>query len=451
MKILGWELSARKAMRTVDAPFGMVWTPNGFVTQNTDPARLLRDGYNLNSTVYGMIMTMYTKFATIPWILYKVKNNTKASQYKTLTSGYHGKAIPDMLRLKAAAFDEIENEVTELWNKPNDYQTGHQFREHLLLFLKATGAAPIYINKGLSGTKPLSLHSLPSQYIKLWADQSLQTFSKAAYTITGADVDIPLDQFIYWKYPNPNYDITGSHIYGLSPLKAASRVLKADNENMEAQAFTFSNKGATGVFTPKDAATAQNASTQVDTIRNAVDFRANGREYGKARTYINNPMDLHTFGMTAQEMESIAAAVQNKENLANVYNFPPYLIQMAKGTDNKYDDAIKYLVTNTLYPDLTGMRDLLNGIILPMFGYKEGQYFFDFDITCLPELQDDIAILRDTAIQLVGSGILNRNEARDLLKYDKVPNTLMDEFTTNTTVQPLSAAFDVMTDIDLND
>jgi HK97 family phage portal protein len=451
MKIGKWNLNLTKAVNKIEAPFGLVWQKNGFVLQNTDTEKLLNDGYGANSTVYGMIKTMHDKFASIPWILYKVKNQQKAKQYKVLSSGYNEKALMRSLNIKASAFDEVDNdehELIKIWDKPNAYQTGQQFREQLILFMKATGAAPVYSNKGLSGTKPLSLHSLPSQFIRLQPDPSLQTFDKVFYTITGEQIEIPVDQFLYWRYANPFYTHTGEHIYGLSPLRAGARVLKADNENMDAMAFTFANKGATGVFVPRDAAAAQQAAANKDDIRRIVDDRTNGRDYGKARTYINQPMDLITFGMTAVEMESINAHIQNKENLANLYNFPVLLTQMAKGTDSRYTDAIKYLVTNTLYPDLTGMRDWLNEWLIPAFGYAEGEYYFDFDITALPELQEDMDKMANIAVSLVGKGIINRNEARAVLKYDEAPDEAMKKFTVDGTVTPLEAVFDAMTDID---
>jgi hypothetical protein len=94
------------------------------------------------------------------------------------------------------------------------------------------------------------------------------------------------------------------------------------------------------------------------------------------------------------------------------------------------------------------MRDWLNEWLIPSFGYAEGEYYFDFDITALPELQEDMDKMTNIAVSLVGKGIINRNEARAVLKYDEAPDEAMKKFTVDGTVTPLEAVFDAMTDID---
>lgn len=449
MKIFGINFGKKAVMRQIDTPFNVQYTSYGWTFNDGVANKMIKDGYNLNSSVYSIVKIMQDKFSVVPWMLYKVKDKQKAKRYKLLTESLHVSTL-DKIRLKASAFDEVvdnRHPLLELFNKPNTYQNGEDFRNEALMFRKLTGATAFFVNKGLAGTsEPLELNILPSQYIVLFPDPSLLTYARVAYNITGAYVNIPVENFIYWKYANPNWDLTGCHLYGMSPLKAAARVLCADNENMDAQAYTFHHKGATGLFTPKDVESANALQGQSDQIREAIDLRTNGRDYGKPRTYLHAPLDLHTFGMTAQEMETIAAHTQNKEDLCNPFNFPAYLLQMAKGTDSKYNDAIKYLLTNTIYNDLTSYRAIWNEQIIPQFGLGD-QYYFDFDLTAFPEMQEEIEKMISGATMLVDRGILNRNEARVMMKYDEAEDPLMNEFTVGTGVQPLSAAFDVMTDI----
>lgn len=449
MKIFGWQLNKKAATR-IEPPFGMRYTPHGFVFSDGKTEVLLKDGFGMNSTVYSIISIMSKKFASVPWILYKTKTGKTqaAKRYKTLTDGYAASVLAAE-RLKAVTFDEVtgEHEILTLFDKPNTHQTGEELRESILQFRKATGAAPIFMNTGLSRSKPVALEVYPSQYIVLEPDETLQSFRKVAYTITGAQVEIPKEQFIYWKYPNPFYSLTGEHLYGLAPLKAGARVLGSDNENMDAQAFTFKHKGSTGMFTPKTIEDANAAAKQVDQIRQAIDDRANGRDYGKARSYSNVPMDLHTYGMTAAEMDSLRIHIQNKEDLCNIFNFPPLLLISATGTDNRYDAAIKYLLTNSLYNDLTGYRALWNEIIIPAFGYAEGEYFLDFDLSAIPEMQEDMEKL---VASLDKMWWLTGNEKRIVTKYDELAVPEMNEILVPSGYQPLSAAFDASTNIDPN-
>ena len=50
------------------------------------------------------------------------------------------------------------------------------------------------------------------------------------------------------KYPNYDWDVNGSHLYGMSPLKAALRRLSRSNSAVKSSAAMFENQGVKGIL-----------------------------------------------------------------------------------------------------------------------------------------------------------------------------------------------------------
>ena len=259
---------------------------------------------------------------------------------------------------------------------------------------------------------------LPSQFIVLTPDATLNKIARFAYTINGNFMEIPIEDLMYWKYNNPNFDITGQHLYGQAPLRAAGVEVDADNQNVLAQKFMFENSGIAGLWTPKDMITAQTMSdSQVDQLRETMDNVHDRTHAGKsARPYANIPIDYTSYGMDSTEMDLVQSRRLAKEFIANVFNFPPALLSLERATDNNFDAAVKYLTTNTIYANLCSFRDkVANRWYLGK--WKDGsQYYLDFDISGMPELQGDFQKMIDGLAKMYW---LTEDEKRVAMKYDE--------------------------------
>lgn len=392
--------------------------------QNT--AAFINEGFNANATIYSIITNTSKKFSTIDWYLNKVKKTPEgrkaARQYKAMTSGEFTTpaGLTRALLLKERAYDEVEGHpALDLWNKPNKEQSGAEFREAAMAFKMLTGAGPIYCNRGESGVKPLELLVLPTQYVQLWPDtNNLFRIGAATFNITGAMVPVPIDDLLYWKNFNPNFDVTGQHLYGQSPLRAAFLTMAADNQNTKAQEFMFRNTGVPGIFVPDSVESAVAANEQADQIRETLADLLAAREAGtQYRPYHNNPMKYIPFGLDAEKLQLIEASRLTAEKLASVWNYPPALVNQERTTDNNYQNAVKYLVTNTIYADLCSFRDnYANDFYLRQWGLNPQEWFMDFDITVLPEMQED---MQKQAEALAKMDYLTYDEKRAVNKFDK--------------------------------
>lgn len=411
----------------------LIWTGSGFSLVPYAVNTYVQDGYTKNSAVYSIVTALADKFSTVPFYVYKVKNRQKARHYIDATkSGFNQQA----LTIKAAAMDEVpENDpLAQLMGKPNSYQSESEFRKMWLTFLKLTGMSPVYANTGMVGTKPLSLHVLPSQWVTLKADATLMDVGEVYFSPLGAGVNLLDREKVYLaKYINPDVQTDGSHLYGLSPLKAALLDLQGSTDATKAMAKMYQNGGARGAVAPKQPLT----EVQVNQLRTVVANWINGIENKNAVGALSVPLDYIDIGLTSVDMQLLEGKRLTEERIATVYKYPPALL---KG-DNKFDNdinAVKFLITNSLYPDLVMYRDMFNNWIANM--YQGAGYLVDFDISILPEMQEDMQKVTEQALKLVEAGIINRNEARELVKYDVVDAPEMSMFTVQGAVMPLADA-----------
>ena len=217
-----------------------------------------------------------------------------------------------------------------------------------------------------------------------------------------------------WKYQNPDIDVSGSHLYGLSPLKAGLKDVQSSNEAAIQMAKMYQNGGARGVLTPKEPIN----EVQVNGLRGAIESWLSGSDNRGKVGGLGTPVEFHAIGLDAVDMKLLEGKQITDERIASIFNYPPALLK----SDNKYDNvnaAVKYVVTNSLYADLVAYRNMWNNWLVPMFGLQ-GQYFIDFDISVLPELQEDMKLVVEQADKMWW---ITPNEKRQLSSYDslKVP------------------------------
>jgi phage portal protein BeeE len=194
----------------------------------------------------------------------------------------------------------------------------------------------------------------------------------------------------------------------------------------------FENGGAKGVFMPKEIPMNQ---PQQDSFRQTISDFINGNSNKGKDGAISFPVDYQSLGLDAVDMKLIEGGALTDQRIALAYNHPPALLQ----ADNKYDnqlEAIKYLVTNTIYPDLVMKREFFNNWLLP-YKFNRPDLVADFDITELPEMQEDMSKL----VQSVKDAWwISPDEKRLVMKYDEMGTPEMKAIYIPTGFMPIQDA-----------
>jgi phage portal protein BeeE len=95
-----------------------------------------------------------------------------------------------------------------------------------------------------------------------------------------------------------------------------------------------------------------------------------------------------------------------------VFGLPQVLFDTDTTSYNNYQNALRDMMTNTIIPLCSTLRDELNRWLLPIYGED---VYIDFDITSIPEMQQDMErmtrVLRD-------ANWLTMDEKRVAMNYE---------------------------------
>jgi len=358
----------------------------------------VEDGYELNPDVYSVVNGITKAAAAVPPIIHIVKDQQKALKYRQISNTVKDKAtqgsIDNLLELKEQAFEEVDDERDPLYkliNQPNPLQGYPEWYENMKGFQLITGNAYTHFIQLGDGTFG-EMWVMPSQFTKIVADPTYETLIKG-YIIDMYGHDghqLPAETVMHWKYWNPDYDAVGSHLYGMSPLKAARRAIRLGNDGDQALSKALRNGGASGVVYPTDPDLEQLTPMQRSQLETYLRSMQGPDNY-KAWLVSNVKLGFEKFGMPPVDLEIIEAGKMTQRDICNVYNFPSELLN---DPDNKTNankqESRKQLYLDNVIPELTRDYAELNRSLVPIFNKATGKnYHLDFDVQAIDALNKD--------------------------------------------------------------
>lgn len=398
---------------------------NGALLQNYENGKFVHEGYLGNADVYAIVSFLARKAASVPWYVYKLnegeKSRTSLMKYKQLSRGiaYKGAFERAVIERKNAYSENIVmgSPLARLLERPNAEQAQDQFLENLFGYRFLSGEGDIYGNDGgTNGGKFVELNVLPTQFLEIYPDPK-NLYGLLGYKLqVGQGIELPKDKVCQWKTWNPDFnESTRSHMRGLSPLRAAYKTLRMSNNAYDAAAMMTLNGGAKGAIVPKPIGTsvAQFTVEQAQIIKRAVNDDINGVDNKGRVNVLQTPWDYLNFGLSSVDMELMKTLQMSLHQWCRVFGMPAVLFDTDTSSYNNYQNAMRDLMTNTIVPMCCSLRDELNKWLVPRFGED---VFIDFDITALPELQQDLEkmsrILRD-------ANWLTMDEKRVAMNYEE--------------------------------
>jgi len=405
----------------------IVWNP-----ENDDT--YINKGYRFNSTIYSIVNLITKTASTIPFMVYEVKNENELKRYKSMTSGnFNSNAMLQSKILQKKALVEVEDtELHELLNRPNPAQSYNAWLQEVVAFGKLTGNRYIYgisPESGPNQNKYSELYVLPSQSVEINSGGIFDPIKYYTLDYNG-EYKIEAEDVCHIKDFNPYYDGTGSHLYGMSPLKAGLRSLDANNEALTTGVRYLQNQTARGVLMSDEGDLNEVQARQLKDK-----FRQQYQGANNAGDVIITPKKLSwvNFGLNASDLSLIEQYNASIKDLCNIYNVP---VQLLNNTDsstyNNMNEAKKSLYVNSVIPELNKIKDELNRWLTPQYGDK---LYIDFDYTNIPELQEEM----DKVVnQMTQAWWLTPNEKRAAMSYGADEDTQeMNDYYIPSTFLPL--------------
>jgi len=384
----------------------LVWNP-----ENDDT--YIDKGYRYNATIYSII-NLITKSATnIPFQIYEVQKSNDLKRYKALTTGeFNSNTVLQAKMLQKKALVELEDtELHQLLDRPNPAQSYNSWIQEIIAFGKLTGNRYIYgigPDTGALASKYRELYVLPSQKVEINSGGIMEPVKEYTLEYNGT-YRIAAEDICHIKDQNLYYDGTGSHLYGMSPLKAGLRVMDANNQALTTGVKYLQNQTARGILMSEEGDLNEVQAKQLKDK-----FRQQYQGSNNAGDVIITPKKLSwvNFGLNASDLSLIEQYNATIKDLCNIYNVPVQLLNNTDSTTyNNMKEAKKALYQNAVIPELNKIRDELNRWLAPQYGDK---IYIDFDYSAIPELQEE---MEKVVGQMSQAWWITPNEKRAAMSY----------------------------------
>lgn len=404
-----------KVTRSLSAFFGL-----GGITNIPDKLEdYIKDGYMLNADVYTVVNFIVRKISGVTWNVYEVKDEKAARAY----DGRKIKLSLKALKLQKKAFEDATgNDLWQKLQKPNDGQGIDAFTSETAGFLALTGN---YFWKafkpefGINRGKVTQAIILPSQITQIEVGSPAQPV--AGYRVLyNQAVRYNHDEVYHGKLFNPYYGPDpAAYLYGMSPLRALSRLTYISNESIEANAKILKHLGALGFLTPQAAYEGDFTENHGKVLQQAIDKKFNNpTEFGK-KAVVSIPMKWEAFGQSVEELAVMELQKMSFHKICNAYGLDPNLFGTETMRDNNKVQAARDAWYNCMMYYLDKIKEGLNDVFAKTWGEAEGKkYYIDYDLADVEELQKDMERITK---QVMDNFTLTIDEKRRLLQNDDLP------------------------------
>lgn len=403
-----------------------------------DNVTAITEGFNKTAAVYSIVMRDAEKFGVIPRYTFdaKIKEEKSLSLYNTKS-------------LSKKSFDtvKVENKLTELLNRPNEYESQDAFFTKLRAYYKASGEAFIWLNRGdvsnytqaQSMTKPvLEMYVLPSQYVDVVPDPAnMWGVSDYILNANGKKLRLGKANVIHWKATNLDFELsTGEHLRGMTALKPGAKTVQQYNDATIASIRMYQNDGAKGVIYNEQLGSL--SPVQENALRGVIDKKINNNDIKGAVAFLQGKWGYVDLGKSNTDLGLLEGKNMTWKELCFLFNVPYYFFN----PEIAYADANRSMVdwiSNSIVPGCKQLDGEMNRFLPEAFGMK-GKVFIASDVSELPEVQE---ITTQYAERLSKLWMIKPNEVREVMGYESESPEL-DEYWIPSGYTPLSQFNDGM-------
>jgi HK97 family phage portal protein len=408
------------------------WLGGGFTNYDANAKTYLEKGYNTNPDVYAIINKQTVKTVSVPYCIKEIESKTAYSKLKQFDLATKGNVnlLQTVKRNKLETKAYKEKEIAFPLEQPNTTQTWSDIFGLYKTYMKITGNYYLYTvspKEGMNKNVPQLVYALPAHLMEIVLKPNaamLTTESPIDYymLIEGSQyMKFPAEDVIHVKYVNPNFDMQGSHLYGMSPLRSALRNINSQNSAIDGNIKTLQNSGAFGFVYGKGTPwTPEQAQSMKERL---VEMDKNPERLAKIAG-ASGEVGFQRISLTTDELKPFDYLNWDRKTICNVLNFPDELLnndgKAALGSTDT-SEARKSLITDDIQPDLCLLQDALNKSFIPRFkGYENA--VIEWDVTELPEMQEDMKKQAES-LNLIP---LTPNEKRTVFKYETLTDDGMD-------------------------
>ena len=426
------------------------WAGGLSTNYDSNATTYIDKGYNINPLVYSVVNQVANKTASIPFYIKKVDDKQIKSKIDNLIKSTNYNLTPAQ-ELRKAKYESkaYDSDYKELpLERPNPLQTWVEFIALYETFMSTTGNAYIYLmspKEGANKGVPIAWYLLPSHLMEIHikTDVDLVGIQNPIdyYTLSQGQEDIRFeaDSIVHVKYSNPNFDEQGQHLYGVSPLRACLKNIESSNELLDLSIKTHKNAGVFGFIHSKGGGLLDGQAKGIKDKILEMDA-SNARMSNILAT--SGELGFTRMSLTTDELKPFEYLQFDAKQICNALGWDDKL--MGNDAGAKYDNynlAMKKGITGKIMPDLKLLEQAINSYILPLYKECKGSVW-QFDISEVPEMQQDMEMLVNWSKEMLDRGAITRNEFRLLTKFVASDDADMDVLTVNSDIMTLSQSLE---------
>lgn len=415
---------------------------NAPIFLSDNPDSYIKNAFEFNADVYSVTTNILRACSSVPFVVHEIKDEQKARKYIRLKSTNRNSANPSAMnkamQLKEQAFEEApDSDLAKLLERPNPLQAFPEFLENMLGFKLITGNTYVH-GVELTDKRFSEMWVMPAQYTRIVADEGTEGLIKAyILELFGYQEQIPAESVMHLKYWNPNYSVSGSHLYGMSPLKSLRSVIRNSNDGQTSLSRAFKNMGAEGMVFVDDPDVDQLTQEQTDALQRDLKRRGAGPDNYKSWLVTATKMGFVPFGMSPVDLEILASIGESRRAICNAYGYPSQLLNdSAASTFSNMEEARKILYLDLVIPELERVFSELNRWLVPRFNEASGKrYHIDYDVSGIEALSANMV---EKSEWLDRAWWLTPNEKRQEMDFESSENPLFDESWVEFSKAPIS-------------
>lgn len=392
--------------RLINQPGTVTWQAGNFQEQ-------VRDGYTGNDIVYAIIRLITDKVKLAPWYEAEIVDEVSYKRYNAIMQRpdliKNWQEVEDLHKKALRQIDRGKSRISDLLTYPNEQDSWHDLVEAYAAFKLITGNTYIYakmIPMGNNQGQPLELWALPTQYMSIIADLEVFPIIPTSYQLYMQYYQFFTKQeILHDKYFNPNWNIIGNQLYGLSPLQAAAKVITRSNEGKSAAVANYKNGGPAGILFMDDA-----SYDPLMSVQEAIDIKKKlARNQGSANV---NQVETSGYkvgyvplGLSPVDLDLLNAENWDLRAICRIYGVPSVLLgDPEHNTYNNAKESEKALTLRCALPMLESIKQQFNRKLQSDWGFKGKNRIITYDPSVYQELQEDrkeqVSWLKDAPLQL---------------------------------------------------
>jgi phage portal protein BeeE len=392
------------------------------VTILDNKEQYLKQGYDINDVIYSCVELIRDKCRMAPWSMYTIKDEQAYKQYKGIIQKKDFTAMDWQMAAKyqRKALEPSANpgKWGELLTQPNEYCSWQDYVTECIGYMLLMGNNYEWANilgAGANKGVPNELWLLPSQFVNIFATDTFPTKVTKYEVALWPKVEYMPEEVNHQRTWNPHWEVNGTQLYGVAPLRAALGLTNRLNSSMDMTTEAFQNRGIDGILHLKAQpgnVDGEELVKEVATLKKTMLTEWVGVK-NKGRMGISGyDIGWTPVGKDSEEMQIIASEVWSMRRMCNVFRLCSQLLNDPENkTFNSLEEAEKALTARAALPALIARRDSINRKGHKDWGMKEGEVA-DFDMTVFGELQADV---KETAEWYKGLLVRIPNEERELV------------------------------------